>query len=154
MERARLRAELDGVADRVKLHCGDIATLQPEPVDIVLSFAVLHHLPDRLDEVVPMIRSWLKPGGIFICVEPVCYLPVIEWMRLRSGIPQDDLDPGERKLTISDLECIAAGFTSIEWFTFICSQGLIASCVEQINSFGALTPFFYGCPASALLQGR
>lgn len=112
VERARLRAELDGVADRAKVHCGDIATLQPEPVDIVLSFAVLHHLPDRLDEVVHIIRSWLKPGGIFICVEPVCYLPVIEWMRQRSGIPQDNLDPGERKLTISDLECIAAGFTS------------------------------------------
>jgi len=118
VERARLRAEFDGVGDRVTVHCGDIATLRPEPVDIVLSFAVLHHLPDRLDEVVAMIRPWLKPGGIFICVEPVCYLPVIEWMRQRSGIPQDELDPGERKLTNADLECIAAGFTSTERIHF------------------------------------
>jgi len=114
IERTRLRAELDGVGDRVQLYCGDIVSLEPEPVDIVLSYAVLHHLPDRLDEVIPAIRRWLKPGGIFICVEPVCYLLLMEWVRQRSGICQGELDPGERKLTNTDLECVAAHFAHIE----------------------------------------
>jgi SAM-dependent methyltransferase len=89
---------------RVKLYYGDAAFQEPEPVDIVLSYAVLHHLPDRLDEVIPVIRRWLKPGVVFICVEPVCHLFFMEWIRQRSGISQGKLDPGERKLTSRDLD--------------------------------------------------
>jgi len=63
---------VDGIADRIKLYCGDIMSLEPEPVDSVLSYAVLHHLPEHLDEVVAMIRRWLTPGSVFICLEPVC----------------------------------------------------------------------------------
>src|SRR5216684_8656240 len=47
-------------------------SLEPEPVDSVLSYAVLHHLPEHLDEVVAMIRRGLTPGSVFICLEPVC----------------------------------------------------------------------------------
>jgi 2-polyprenyl-3-methyl-5-hydroxy-6-metoxy-1,4-benzoquinol methylase len=108
------QAECDGVADRVRAVCGDITTIEPEPVDFVLAFATLHHVPDRLEEIIEVIVRWLKPGGTFIFSEPVCYLPALEWMRNHSGVPRDPLDPGERKLTSSDLSLIEGHFSSVE----------------------------------------
>jgi 2-polyprenyl-3-methyl-5-hydroxy-6-metoxy-1,4-benzoquinol methylase len=61
------RAELDRVSGRVQLFCGDIATIEPQPVDVALCFAVLHHVPDRLGETVTAIRRWLNPGGLHLC---------------------------------------------------------------------------------------
>src|ERR1017187_9534703 len=43
LEMTQRRAELDGVSDRIQLICGDIRSIEPQPVDIFLSFAVLHH---------------------------------------------------------------------------------------------------------------
>lgn len=84
LEQTRRRAELDGVADRVEVLSGDILSTEPRPVDVVLCFAVLHHLPDRFNEVIPVLRRWIKPGGLFISVDPVCYVAGIEWLRRRS----------------------------------------------------------------------
>lgn len=109
---AKKQSELDGVSDRVILQCGDICELEPQLVDVVLAFAVLHHVPDRLEEVMASLRRWLKPDGTFICVEPVSYLKWLQWLRQHSGIPQEALDPGERELTESDLRLIESGFTS------------------------------------------
>jgi 2-polyprenyl-3-methyl-5-hydroxy-6-metoxy-1,4-benzoquinol methylase len=106
------QAEHDGVADRVRTICGDITSIEPEPVDFALAYATLHHVPDRLEEIIQAIVSWLKPGGTFIFCEPVCYLPMLEWVRDRSGVPRDPLDPGERKLTASDLSLVEAHFRS------------------------------------------
>jgi SAM-dependent methyltransferase len=106
------RAELDGVSDRVQLFCGDIATIEPQPVDVALCFAVLHHVPDRLGETVAAIRRWLNPGGVFICVEPVSFAPWLDWLSQHVGVPPVPLDPGERKLTERDLRLIADGFPS------------------------------------------
>jgi len=108
----RRRAELDGVSDRVQAICGDLATIEPQPVDIALAFAVLHHLPDEIVPMMATIRRWLKPGGVFICVEPICYLPWIERLRQRLGVPLDSLDPGERKLNMADIRRITSGFSS------------------------------------------
>lgn len=118
IEHARLRAELDGVSDHVDLYCCDITVLEPQPVDVVLSYAVLHHLPDRLQEVIPALRRWIKPGGVFLCIEPVSYSPLLEWIRQRSGIRHDELDPGERKLTRADLDKISKYFSHTEHLHF------------------------------------
>jgi len=112
LDMTRRRAQLDGVADRVEATCGDLATIEPQPVDIVLSFAVLHHVADQLASMVPLLRRWLKPGGTFICVEPVAYLPWTDWLRERSGVQLDPLDPGERKLRRADLRQVTSGFSS------------------------------------------
>lgn len=112
VEMVRRRAEIDQVSDRVNAVCGDLTALEPEPVDIVLSYAVLHHLPDRINQVIPAVLRWLKPGGFFIYCEPVCYLPVLEWIRYRSGVSYDPLDPGERKLTGRDLGLLEQHFKS------------------------------------------
>jgi SAM-dependent methyltransferase len=114
LEQTRRRAELDGVSDRVQTFCGDILSVEPQPVDVVLSFAVLHHLPDRFAEVIPAIRRWIKPGGLFIAVEPICYLYGIEWLRRHSGVAYDDLDEGERKLTEADVRSVEKHFARSE----------------------------------------
>ncbi len=114
----RRRAELDGVADRVRTVCGDITTLAPEPVDFVLAYAVLHHVPDRLGEIAGAVRRWLKPDGTFIFYEPVRYLPMLEWVRNHSGVSREALDPGERKLTECDLNVIERHFRSAERIHF------------------------------------
>lgn len=82
------RADLDRVSNRVQLLCGDIATFEPQPVDIALCFAVLHHVPDRLRETVAAIRCWIKPGGVFICVEPASLSPWLDWVSRRVGVPR------------------------------------------------------------------
>ena len=110
IDMARRQCELDGVVDRVDLCCGEITKLEPQPVDVVICFAVLHHLPDRLHEVISVLRRWLKPRGVLLAVEPVCYLAPLERLRQFSGVPQDPLDPGERKLTEKDLRCVEQAF--------------------------------------------
>lgn len=114
LEITRKRAALDGVADRVTTLCGEIQHLEPQPVDVVLAYAVLHHLPDYLNEAMPVIRRWIKPGGMFICCEPVLYLSGLEWLRNHSGVPVQPLDPGERKLNDADLRCIERHFARCE----------------------------------------
>lgn len=99
----RRRAELDGVTDRVELRCGDITALPVEKVDVILSYAVLHHTTDRLREVVPALLRWLKPGGILVAVEPLRSFWLLEQFRRWSGVPCGPLDPGERKLSREDI---------------------------------------------------
>jgi SAM-dependent methyltransferase len=108
------RVELDGVADRVRTICGDITAIAAEQVDVALAYAVLHHVPDRLEEIIGTIVRWLRPGGVFVFCEPICYLPTLEWVRKHSGVPGDCLDPGERKLTELDLALIESHFDSAE----------------------------------------
>jgi SAM-dependent methyltransferase len=115
---AQRQAELDGVADRITAICGDIAEVPPEPVDVVLAFQVLHHVPDQLGEIAEILARWLKPGGLLIFSEPVCYLPVLERLRDHSGVPRDPQDPGERKLTGADLKLIESHFTPVERIHF------------------------------------
>jgi SAM-dependent methyltransferase len=114
VEMTQQRAILDHVDDRVTVLCDEIQHLRPEPVDIVLSFAVLHHMADTLAEVIPIIKSWIKPGGAFICVEPISYSRTVDWLRNHCGFPFQPLDSGERKLTEDDLRLIQSNFASSE----------------------------------------
>jgi SAM-dependent methyltransferase len=102
------------VSQRVSCILGDITELDIPPVDAVLAYAVLHHVPDRLHEFSQAIARVLKPQGVFIFCEPLCYSPAIEWFRDHSGVARDALDPGERKLTGKDLRIIAANFAGMD----------------------------------------
>jgi len=153
LEMTRRRAELDGVSDRVQLICGDIRSIEPQPVDIVLSFAVLHHLPDHLQEVIPAMRRWLKPGGIFISVEPVSYLAWLEWLRQHSGVSHDALDPGERKLTGTDLTCIEKCFARSTREHFHCFARLTRVAPGADRLFRRMDAFFLNLPGTSLFAG-
>jgi trans-aconitate methyltransferase len=52
----------------VTFDVGDALTFDPAPrsYDAVLSSAVLHHLP--LDEALPRMAGWLRPGGVLAAV--------------------------------------------------------------------------------------
>jgi SAM-dependent methyltransferase len=108
----KARAQVDGVADRITAYCADIMSVTPEPVDIVFSNVVLHHVPDRFHEVIPALKRWLRPGGKLVCIEPVASYKGVEYLRQHSGIPSYPLDEGERKLTEDDLRAIESHF---EW---------------------------------------
>jgi SAM-dependent methyltransferase len=109
LESTRRRAQLDGVADRIKTVCGRVEDLQPMPVDVIVAYAVLHHC-FPLEAVMPALSRWLKPGGTFVAVEPISYLKHFEWLRDRSGIRSDPLDEGERKLRAEDLRYVTSHF--------------------------------------------
>lgn len=125
----RTRSGLDGVSARVQAVCGDLAAIDPQPVDVVLSSAVLHHLPDRLPETMRLFRRWLKPGGVFIAIEPVASMPWLDWLRRHSGVPDSPLDPGERKLTRADLRLIEREFAGSQRVYF-----------RILGRFGRLSP--------------
>lgn len=109
LDSTRRRAELDGVADRIQTICGMAQDVEPRPVDVIVAFAVLHHC-FPLENVMPALLRWLKPGGFFVAVEPVTYLAPLEWLRNHSGIPSDPLDEGERKLQAKDLQYVRSHF--------------------------------------------
>lgn len=66
LEIARRRAEVFGLADRIRFVQGDAESLSrhvpPEPYDLVYSFGVIHHTP-RPDRAVAEIRKYVRPGG-------------------------------------------------------------------------------------------
>jgi SAM-dependent methyltransferase len=105
----RRRAELDGVSSQVETICGFVQEVEPRPVDVAIAFAVLHHC-FPLENVLPALLRWVKPGGTFIAVEPVSYLESLETLRTRSGVPFDPLDEGERKLNPVDLAYVSSHF--------------------------------------------
>jgi SAM-dependent methyltransferase len=109
LDSTRRRAELDGVADRIQTVCGMIQDVERRPVDVIVSCAVLHHC-FPLENVMPELLRWLKPGGVFVAVEPVTYLAPLEWLRNHSCIPAGPLDEGERKLRAEDLQYVASHF--------------------------------------------
>jgi SAM-dependent methyltransferase len=111
LQATRHRAELDGVSERVQTVCGRVQDVEPQRVDVIIAFAVLHHC-FPLEGVMAGLLRWLKPGGVFVAVEPVSYLAPLEWLRNRSGIPADPLDEGERKLRGEDVRYVASHFTN------------------------------------------
>ena len=109
LDQTRQRAELDGVADRIQTVCGMVQDVEPRAVNVIVAFAVLHHC-FPLENVMPPLLRWLKPGGVFVSLEPVCYLAPLEWLRNHSGIPTGPLDEGERKLIPKDLKYVTSHF--------------------------------------------
>jgi SAM-dependent methyltransferase len=67
IERTRLNAELEGVADRIDIRTEDARRLSrdDESVDVVLSALCLHNLPEPADREAAVNEVWrvLRPGG-------------------------------------------------------------------------------------------
>lgn len=69
------RAGRHQVADRVKLQrCAADSLGVQEPVDFVLTFWMVHEVPDTLN-LMRQLRACLKPGGHYLLVEPRWHVP-------------------------------------------------------------------------------
>ena len=70
VERANQNAIAEGLGDIVRFEAGDVFAIpdQLEAYDVVLIEGALHHF-SPLDELVPRMRSWLKPGGMLLIDE-------------------------------------------------------------------------------------
>lgn len=117
LDLTRRRAEVNGVADRVETVCGLVQDVEPRPVDVIVAFAVLHHC-FPLENMMPALLRWLKPGGVFVAAEPVTYMESLEWLRNHSGVEGDPLDEGERKLRLDDVQYVRRLFPKSETVHF------------------------------------
>lgn len=77
--------------------------------DVVWSAAFLHHVLDRLDEVMAQLRSNVRDDGLLIMSEPVRLSPLLKRLRLLIP-PFPDATPDERPLERHDLAKITAMF--------------------------------------------
>lgn len=88
LELARRRAEVYGLADRVRFHQANAEELTQvvpvEPYDLVYSFGVIHHTPHP-ENVLRQIRAYLKPDGELRLMVYHTYSWKSLWLLLRSG---------------------------------------------------------------------
>jgi SAM-dependent methyltransferase len=70
MRIAKRRADTEGAT--VECLCGsaDTVRFREGSFDILFSFHALHHIPDLLDRM-PVIRGWLREGGLLIADEHI-----------------------------------------------------------------------------------
>ena len=77
----RKRAQRAGLEARIQLHQATPHSLGlATPVDFVLAFWMLHEVPDQ-ERFLAEVRSFLKPGGRFLFVEPRGHVPGADFDR-------------------------------------------------------------------------
>lgn len=101
---ARENAALNGIGVELEVICGDVLSdgrlrgrLAGESFDLVLANIVA----DVILELIPQLKAWLKPAGIFIC----------------SGIIEGRQDEIQACLNASGMKIISAQ-NSGEWYSF------------------------------------
>jgi len=146
------RAELDGVSDRVETICGMIQDVEPRPVDVIVAFAVLHHC-FPLENIMPSLVRWLKPGGVFVAVEPFVAVETVERLRNVSGVPYEPLDEGERKLNSADLRYVKSHFAKTEekYFRVLSRFGRLMPAADPL--FSRLDRLILALPFASKLAG-
>lgn len=99
---AERRAQLDQVQERVRFTVGELpkAGVTGKPFDVLVCHAALHHV--ELDAVPPLIER-LKPGGLAIMVEPVCFSRLLH--QVRGLVPvKNEASPDERQLNRQEID--------------------------------------------------
>ncbi|MEM9035119.1 MAG: class I SAM-dependent methyltransferase [Actinomycetota bacterium] len=71
VERATAEAAKAGVSDRVRFEVHDAATPIPADYDLITTFDVIHDAVDP-QGILGAIRTALRPGGHFLCVDINC----------------------------------------------------------------------------------
>ena len=108
---ANRRAKEAGVSERVKfleMPFEQVAG-QEEQFNVVWCVAFLHHVLDRLDDVVALLSENVRPDGCLIVYEPVRRSVFLK--RVRAWIPPyPEGTPDERPLESADLEKLEKKF--------------------------------------------
>jgi 2-polyprenyl-3-methyl-5-hydroxy-6-metoxy-1,4-benzoquinol methylase len=122
IELARRRAELDGVTDHVQFQNVDLLKAPADSFDLILCSAVLHHVDSSV--VLPILRSYLKPGGKIVIGEPIATSPLLR--KIRNWLPVSrDASPDEKQFDAAEIAAIAGVFDRPELFYFNLTSRLI-----------------------------
>lgn len=117
IDKARRRAELMGLSQRAHfdVFAAGQTTYSDEQFDIVICFAILHHLHMMLDTVYGEINRVTRPGGSYYAIEPVANHAIVR--KLRKVFPVELIaTPDERQLVNPELQGIEAfGFSDVEF---------------------------------------
>ncbi|MBI4609214.1 MAG: class I SAM-dependent methyltransferase [Candidatus Rokubacteria bacterium] len=111
---ARLRAEVNGVSDRLTFVCTPVETadLPDNSFDIAWGDGILHHVIDELELVMGRLVLWVKPEGFLLFSEPVNLFPPLR--RLRQMIPvHTEATPGERPLLRAEVDMLRQYFLDL-----------------------------------------
>jgi len=125
---SRRRAEIDGVGDKTTFVCGPIeaATVSGAQFDVVVGIAILHHVIADLEDLVPRLVSFAKPGGQVAFIEPVNRFEPLR--RFRRLIPiAGDYTPDERPLEQAELAIVQRHVPDL--------------IIRSYNLLGRLVPF-------------
>lgn len=119
IEKAKRRAELMGLSNRAHfdVFAAGQTSYANEQFDVVICFAILHHLHMMLDEVYREINRITKPGGTYYAIEPVANHVIVR--KLRKLFPVELIaTPDERQLFNPELQRIDQfGFSDVH-FTY------------------------------------
>ena len=78
------KAEKAGLAKRIEPRLASQESLGiHEPIDFVLAFWMVHEVPDQ-GRFLEEIRSLLKPGGLFLMVEPAMHVSKAMYLETES----------------------------------------------------------------------
>jgi 2-polyprenyl-3-methyl-5-hydroxy-6-metoxy-1,4-benzoquinol methylase len=114
--KAKRRAELHGVADRMTFHvCAAGATNLPSgSFDVATGAAVLHHLHTELPLIAAELHRLLTPDGVAVFKEPVANSALLRGLRKLTPVPTH-ATPDERQLQYADFEPFRAYFPRLEF---------------------------------------
>lgn len=105
IEAAHERARVNQV--KANFVCGalETANLPSSHFDVIWCDAFLHHVLDHLPLVLERLKSWARPGAIFMICEPVNLWPALRAVRL-ALFPISESTSEERPLVRSELAMV------------------------------------------------
>ena len=114
VEVAKLRARVNGVADRIDFHCASFYEMPfaDDRFNLVIGQAILHHLRDKDAASIELSRV-MAPGARALFVECLGRSQILERIRLfvpvASGAPEDP-DHWKEQISDDDLERLGSHF--------------------------------------------
>ena len=142
LQKVQQVAELRGVADRMRIHCGPVEQLPFEDAsfDIIYGGAALHHL--ELEPAARELSRLLRKGGRGGFQDPLGHNLLIEFARdylpYRGKHPQKGTD---KPMRVSDIQAFGRHFATCSWRGF----GLVAMLERVLpigkNARGAVETF-------------
>lgn len=124
--KARERARAHGLADRIRFDvCAAGRTGYPRAsFDVVVGFAILHHLHQSLPAIYAEIDRLLSPAGVACFIEPVANSATLRVMRRLIPLPAD-ATPDERQLRYAEIRQLQNhGFRAVRFQHFYCTERL------------------------------
>lgn len=112
---ARLRAEVNGVADGIEFSVapGERLPYADDTFDVIFGKAILHHLD--VEQGWGELHRVLKPGGRAAFVEPMGMNPILNFVR--EHVPYRHKNPrgADEPLTYAEIHAWGRGYSSFEY---------------------------------------